>query len=61
MISRDLFSQIACDHSEDAGNLEAQTVVESQSLLQEFIAYIKQHKVVVLEELASAFNLVRLW
>lgn len=43
--------------TDESGNLEAEAAEESQSLLQEFIEYIKTHKVVVLEELASHFKL----
>ena len=48
---KDMFS------TDEAGNMEAETAEESQSLLQEFIEYIKTHKVVVLEELAQHFKL----
>jgi hypothetical protein len=43
--------------TDESGNLETEAAEESQSLLQEFIEYIKTHKVVVLEELASHFKL----
>mmetsp|Transcript_4297 Transcript_4297/g.7371 ORF Transcript_4297/g.7371 Transcript_4297/m.7371 type:complete len:306 (-) Transcript_4297:196-1113(-) len=39
------------------GSGAAEVEAESQGLLREFINYIKAHKVVVLEELASAFKL----
>jgi hypothetical protein len=40
-----------------AGSVEDEIAEESQGLLQEFIDYIKVHKVVVLEELAANFGL----
>lgn len=39
------------------GSVETDQAQESQSLLQDFIDYIKKHKVVVLENLASTFGL----
>jgi len=39
------------------GSVETDLQQESQSLLQEFIDYIKKHKVVILEDLASTFGL----
>jgi hypothetical protein len=43
--------------TDESGNMETEVAEESQGLLQEFIEYIKAHKVVVLEELASHFKL----
>ena len=40
-----------------AGSVEEEIAEESQGLLQEFVDYIKTHKVVVLEDLASNFGL----
>jgi hypothetical protein len=40
-----------------AGSVEEEIAEESQGLLQEFVDYIKSHKVVVLEDLASNFGL----
>lgn len=42
---------------EEGSTVEKTTDAESQTLLEEFVAYIKKHKVVVLEDLASEFGL----
>lgn len=43
--------------TQDDGDVQAQESAESQGLLGEFIAYIKAHKVVILDELAARFGL----
>eukprot|EP00823_Brevimastigomonas_motovehiculus_P009111 TRINITY_DN8794_c0_g1_i1.p1 TRINITY_DN8794_c0_g1~~TRINITY_DN8794_c0_g1_i1.p1 ORF type:complete len:333 (+),score=117.39 TRINITY_DN8794_c0_g1_i1:85-1083(+) len=42
---------------DSAGTEEAQATVESQSLLEEFIDFIKKNKVVMLDDLASEFKI----
>lgn len=42
---------------EEQGTKLAEDSDESQKLLQEFVDYVKSHKVVLLEDLASEFNL----
>uniref|UniRef100_A0A7S0T6G5 DDRGK domain-containing protein 1 n=1 Tax=Erythrolobus madagascarensis TaxID=708628 RepID=A0A7S0T6G5_9RHOD len=42
---------------ENTGDQEEELATESQGLLAEFVEFIKQEKVVVLEELAARFNL----
>jgi hypothetical protein len=39
------------------GSVEQDVASESQGMLQEFLDYIKNSKVVVLEDLAAEFNL----
>ena len=43
--------------TDDAGHVEAEVATESQGMLEEFVGYIKSHKVVVLEDLAAHFSL----
>eukprot|EP01137_Pigoraptor_chileana_P000655 Opistho-2@37151 len=42
---------------EDAGSGESEIMAESQSLLQDFVDYVKNKKVVLLEDLAAHFKL----